>query len=81
MDKNGEGNTTMSWEWIYSFLDGILEVFSELESVRNQFSSHLNTDVVLLWTKFIQVIDDTQRMISEFEREVSRPVSSSYPHH
>jgi hypothetical protein len=83
MDRNSQGEPAVSRDRIYSFLDAILQVFSELEDVRTQFSGHFNTDVVLLWTKFIQVIDDTQRLIADFEREMGRPVSSvpSHPSH
>ncbi|KAK0594290.1 hypothetical protein LWI29_025680 [Acer saccharum] len=55
MDRNFQGEAAVSRDRIYSFLDAILQVFSELEEVRTHFSGHLNTDVVLLWTKFIQI--------------------------
>ena len=81
MDRNFQGEAAVSRDRIYSFLDVILQVFSELEEVRTNFSGHLNTDMVLLWTKFIQVIDDTQRLIADFEREMGRPLSPSHPPH
>ena len=81
MDRNFQGEAAVSRDRIYSFLDVILQVFSELEEVRTHFSGHLNTDVVLLQTKFIQVIDDTQRLIADFEREMGRPLSSTHPPH
>ncbi|KAK0576144.1 hypothetical protein LWI29_012617 [Acer saccharum] len=55
MDRNFQGKAAVSRDRIYSFLDAILQVFSELEEVQTHFSGHLNTDVVLLWTKFIQI--------------------------
>ncbi|KAK0594795.1 hypothetical protein LWI29_000610 [Acer saccharum] len=57
MDRNFQGEAAVSRDRIYSFLDAILQVFSELEEVRTNFSGHLNTDMVLLWTKFIQILD------------------------
>ncbi|KAK0608706.1 hypothetical protein LWI29_034838 [Acer saccharum] len=58
MDGNFQGEAVVSRDRIYSFLDAILQVFSELEEVRTHFSGHLNTDVVLLWTKFIQMAEE-----------------------
>ncbi|KAK0594178.1 hypothetical protein LWI29_029516 [Acer saccharum] len=58
MDRNFQGEAAVSRDRIYSFLDAILQVFSELEEVRTHFSGHLNTDVVLLWTKFIQMAEE-----------------------